>query len=260
MATEYERPAELAQAIERSPSLPEGDDERFAGYGVMAAPFSSGDLLAMRRFPASSLGGGYTTVWHRATSGEWTIWSDRPPLETCPRYFGSALARAIETPIQVTWSGPRSLAIEVPAADLRWTLELEATGTARLLTALGKALPDRFWRSPRALAMLARVAGRMLHAGKLQLAGRVPNGQTFVANPMLLWTIASSSAVLAGRDFGELAPLPEQTHLGDFWLPQRGIFAIGRAFFEPLDATRHRVVPQAASEAAPRTEQAPPPP
>src|SRR5690606_9062829 len=148
MATEYERPAELAQAIERSPSLPEGDDERFAGYGVMAAPFSSGDLLAMRRFPASSLGGGYTTVWHRATSGEWTIWSDRPPLETCPRYFGSALARAIETPIQVTWSGPRRLASDAPAADARRTPALEATRTARLPTAARQAAPYRFAPRP----------------------------------------------------------------------------------------------------------------
>jgi len=258
MATSYESPADLVAAIERTPTLPEGDDERFAGYGVMAAPFASGDLLAMRRFPASSLGGGYTTVWHRAPSGEWTIWSDREPLETCPRYFGSALTRAIETPIDVAWPGPRTLAIDVPGADLRFRLELESTGTTRLLSALGGAMPDAMWRSSPALAVLARVAGAMLHAGKLQLAGRAPNGQSFVANPMLLWTIASARAVLAGRDLGALAPLPEQARLGDFWLPQRGLFAIGRAFFEPLDVTRHRLVAQAAP--APRVEHPPPPP
>lgn len=258
MANRYERPADLAAAIERSPTVPEGDDERFAGYGVMAAPFASGDLLAMRRFPASSLGGGYTSVWHRAPSGEWTIWSDREPLEACPRYFGGALTRAIAAPIELAWPGPRRLAIELPAADLRWTLELASTGTTRLLNALGQAMPDALWRSPRALAVLARVAGAALHAGTLQLAGRAPNGQTFIANPMLLWTIASSRAVLAGRDFGALAPLPEQTRLGDFWLPQRGLFAMGRASFEPLDVTRHRLVSQAPRPAP--AEHAPPPP
>ncbi len=258
MATSNDAPAELVAAIERDPTLPEGDDERFAGYGVMAAPFASGDLLAMRRFPVSSLGGGYTTVWHRAPSGEWTIYSDRAPLETCPRYFGSALTRAVEGPIEVVWPGPRSLSIDVPGADLRWSLELESTGTTRLLSALGGAMPDGMWRSPRALAVLARVAGAMLHAGKLQLAGRAPNGQTFVANPMLLWTLASSRAVLGGRDLGALAPLPEQVRLGDFWLPQRGLFAIGRAFFEPFDATRHLLVAQAKPE--PRVEHPPPPP
>ena len=258
MATSYDSPAKLVEGIERDPTLPDGDDERFAGYGVMAAPFASGDLLAMRRFPASSLGGGYTTVWHRAPSGEWTIYSDREPLETCPRYFGSALARAIEGPIELAWPGPRSFSVDVPGAELRWTLELESTGTTRLLSALGGAMPDGMWRSPGALAVLARVAGAMLHAGKLQLAGRAPNGQRFVANPMLLWMITSAHAVLGDRDLGALAPLPEQARLGDFWLPQRGLFAIGRAFFEPFDATRHLLVAQNRPE--PRVEHPPPPP
>jgi ABC-type transporter Mla subunit MlaD len=41
-------------------------------------------------------------------------------------------------------------------------------------------------------------------------------------------------------NIGEPGPLPEQAHLGDFWIPQRGLFVIGRAFFEPLDPARHR--------------------
>ena len=41
--------AKLARRLERYPELPSGDEERFVGYGVMAAPFQSGDLLAMRR-------------------------------------------------------------------------------------------------------------------------------------------------------------------------------------------------------------------
>jgi hypothetical protein len=30
-----------------------------------------------------------------------------------------------------------------------------------------------------------------------------------------------------------------QARLADFWIPQRGLFAVGRAFLEPLDAARH---------------------
>lgn len=34
--------------------------------------------------------------------------------------------------------------------------------------------------------------------------------------------------------------LPRQVRLGDFWLPNAGLFAIGRAFYEPFDPLRHR--------------------
>jgi hypothetical protein len=232
-------PAEIAASIEESPELPEGDDERFAGWGVMAAPFSSGDLLAMRRFPASSLGSGYTTVWHRTPAGEWTIYTDSDPLKSCPRYMGRALAHVVETEIRHQWTAPSRLEVEVPAAQLTWTMELAQTGTTRFMNALARAMSERMWRSPRVLAMMSRVAGRLLHAGRLGLSGRLPNGQWFIANPMNVWIIPSSRATVAGRDLGTLAPLPEQARLGDFFIPQRGLFAFGRGFFEPLDPTRH---------------------
>jgi hypothetical protein len=34
-------------------------------------------------------------------------------------------------------------------------------------------------------------------------------------------------------------PLPHQDRLGDFWLPQRGLFAVGTARFDTYDPTRH---------------------
>lgn len=34
--------------------------------------------------------------------------------------------------------------------------------------------------------------------------------------------------------------LPRQVRLGDFWLPNAGLFAIGRAFYESFDPLRHR--------------------
>jgi hypothetical protein len=52
------RPAEIVEELERKADLPPGAQERFFGYGVMGLPFRSGHILALRRFPASSIGPG----------------------------------------------------------------------------------------------------------------------------------------------------------------------------------------------------------
>lgn len=239
-------PAAIIARIESHPALPAGPEERFSGYGVMAAPFRSGHILAMRRFPASSLGHGYTSVWHRDPDGLWTFWSNRPPLEACPRYFGGAIARAVETRIDVRWAGPRQLVIRVADAGLHWEMDLETTRATRLMNTLAGALPDRAWHNTAVLRAMGRMAGPLLHAGHLALTGRTPNGQWFAANPMLVWTLSRSVAELEGRDLGEPGPVPDQARLGDFWIPQRGLFAIGRAFFEPADPARHHLVAQSS--------------
>ena len=236
---EHQEPAATAAALERSATLPEGAEERYVGYGVMAAPFASGDLLAMRRFPVSSVGKAYTSVWHRTAAGEWTVYADAPPLLSCGRYIGSAVAHSVETSIRLSWPGPRRMELVVPAADLSWSIDLAQSAITRSMNAIARSMTERMWRDPRVLAMISRVAARMLHAGRLQLSGRLPNGQWFVANPKELWLIGASHAVIAGRDLGEPAPLLEQTRLGDFWIPQRGLFAFARAFFEPLDLGGH---------------------
>jgi hypothetical protein len=43
-------PADAAAAVLHNPALPPGDDERFAGFGVLGLPFASGHYLA----PASA--------------------------------------------------------------------------------------------------------------------------------------------------------------------------------------------------------------
>jgi hypothetical protein len=73
--------------------------------------------------------------------------------------------------------------------------------------------------------------------------GRAPNGQSFIANPRLIWTISEATAMLGGHDFGPPGPVRPQAWLGDFALPQRGMLAIGAAFFEPFDQKRHLAVP-----------------
>jgi hypothetical protein len=106
-------PKELVDRLEQGAELPSGNDERFAGYGVMRVPFSSGDILAMRPVPASSLGQGYTSVWHRDSQGRWTFYSDVPPQLACPRYFGSAVSEAEVREIEITWSSPRDFTVSI---------------------------------------------------------------------------------------------------------------------------------------------------
>jgi hypothetical protein len=73
---------------------------------------------------------------------------------------------------------------------------------------------------------------RSLRPGGVRLAGVTPNGQRFTANPLKIWVASSSRATIGGRNLGEMGPAPEQAHLGDFAIPQRGLFVVGRAFFD----------------------------
>ena len=233
-------PKELVDRLEQGAELPSGNEERFTGYGVLGVPFTSGNLLAMRRFPASSLGQGYTSVWHQNPQGRWTFYSGVAPQLACPRYFGRALDETLVREIEISWSSPRDFAISIQGdASLDWHLSLAETPATRLINVVGGVLPDALWRKEAVLKAMGKAAGLVLRAGRLGLTGQVPNHQRFIATPMPIWAIQSSTARIGNQDLGSVGPLPVQTRLGDFWIPQRGIFAIGRAFFEPLDPARH---------------------
>ena len=77
------------------------------------------------------------------------------------------------------------------------------------------------------MRLAARVA---LGTGRINLAGLTPNGQRFVANPQRFWMVEASRAIIDGVDAGRMGPLAEQPRLRDFRIPQRGLFALGRAF------------------------------
>ena len=233
-------PKDLVDSLEQDTKLPSGDEERFSGYGVLGVPFTSGDLLAMRRFPASSLGESYTSVWHRNPQGRWTIYTSVAPQLACPRYFGSAIDETGVREIEISWRSSRdfTLSIEEDPA-LEWHLSLGQTPVTRLIDAVGRVLPNALWRKEAVLKPMAKAAGIMLRAGRLPMAGQVPNGQRFHLTPKHIWVIQSSTARMANQDLGSVGPLAVQTRLGDFWIPQRGMFVIGHAFFEPLDPARH---------------------
>jgi hypothetical protein len=115
-------------------------------------------------------------------------------------------------------------------------VELESTPMTRLFSTVGSLLPLRAWRARPVLAVMSRVAGPALRAGRVRLAGVAPNGQRFVANPLTIWVAGGGRARIGGVDLGEPGPAPEQAQLHDFAIPQRGLFVLGRAFFtDPAD-------------------------
>ncbi len=229
---------ELVERLEREPVLPAGEGERFGGYGVMACPFASGDILCHRRFPASSVGPAYTSIWHRDPEGVWTFYQDVAPMQACTRFFGNAVASVVEATITTEWNGPWSLQLTV-ADVLDWQLTLAPTLMTRAMNGIGSVMPDALWRNGAVLKVMAGVAGVALDAGKLALSGKAPNGQHFIANPLLIWVIQNARAKLNGRDLGGVAKSTEQTKLGDFWIPRTGLMAIGRAYFDVYDPAKH---------------------
>jgi hypothetical protein len=228
-------PGELVSELEASPQLPTGLEERFAGYGILGLPFRSGHLLAMRRFPASSVGPGYRSVWHRDPHGRWTFYQDVEPDRACTRHFGPAVDEVVDATIDIDWSAPSEFSIAVVGDGHRldWSVTLTSSSATRLMNAIGSVLPESWWRSRRFLALMAAVAGPLLLAGKLGLTGRAPDGQRFIVTPSRVWLIATAAAIVDGVDLGEIGPAPTPGKLADFRIPQRGLFAIGRAFFDP---------------------------
>jgi hypothetical protein len=232
-------PRDLILAIETTPKLPAGAMERFSGFGVMGLTFSSGHVLALRRFPASSVGPGYSSIWHRNPTGQWTFYADARPKQACTRFFGTAVAAAIQTPIHLSWVGPRELVVRMDNPGFTWSLRMRSTGATRIMNHVAAVLPSAAWSRAMSLRAIGRGAGVLLKVGRVALLGSSPNGQRFIANPRVLWLVEQSRAVLAGHEFGSLGPVYPQARLGDFWIPQRGILAIGQTFFDPFNPSVH---------------------
>jgi hypothetical protein len=178
-------------------------------------------------------------VWHRTPDGEWVFYANVSPRQACTRFFGAMASDAMETEIRLAWSTPFCLHVTMPAVPFGWSITAGATAATRFMNAAGRLLPDVAWHRSAVLAAMGKVAGALLGVGRVGLQGRVPNGQRFIANPRVMWAIVDSRAQLAGEEFGPPGPVHPQAHLGDFWIPQRGVLAIGQAYFDPFDPERH---------------------
>ena len=223
------RPRDAVRALEHSRrhgGAP-GRGEHMAGYGLMGLTFDSGDVLAFRCFTASSIGPPYRSIWHRYPDGRWVIHTNVEPSRACPRYFGPALDAYDVDDIEISWNGPSEISIAASRSRLHLALRLAASPLTRLIGAASSAAPDAILQRRRA----GSVAGGILGAGSLSLAGRAPAGHQFIIRPRSLWRVAAAAAVIEGHDAGPVTVLSEQTALGEFLIPRRGLFATGRVTF-----------------------------
>ncbi len=138
-----EKPRAMVEEIEKQMALPAGSGDRFSGYAILGLPFQSGHILALRRFSASSLGPGYTSVWHRDPDGRWTFHQDVQPEQSCPRYFGKAISKNAVEPITLEWSSPDEFTVTLDGQQrLDWQVTLASTPATNCMNAVG-SLPHR---------------------------------------------------------------------------------------------------------------------
>ena len=232
-------PRAIARDMEGGKTRSSSSWDWIRGYGSMGLSFSSGHLLAFSRATASSLGPPFTSVWHRDPEGDWTVFVNKAPFLTCSRYFGSAVGRVVEVDINLTWEGTGRLIVTVPDAQLQWALHLSADLATRSLSWLAGAFPLWLARRRRVLETAGRLVGKLLDSGELCLAGTAPSGHWFVTIPRAIWRIEAAAAVVEGRDLGPLGSLRDPARLGDFLVPNRGLFFHGEAGFQASQPVDH---------------------
>ena len=135
-------PHSSALVLERRRPPLRGRREQFLGYGITGIAFSSGYLVALRRFTASSIGPPYTTVWVRDPHGRWVFHTNVEPRRSCPRYFGPLLHAARVDDIEVTWIGSSELYLADEVFLCGTAAELVPAGLRRRVRADAGAVPD----------------------------------------------------------------------------------------------------------------------
>lgn len=233
MSASPRQPRDLAAAMERAPRLPRGPGERFRGYGVLGVTHASGHLLALRRYPASSIGPGYASVWHRPPGGGWTLYSDVEPRLGCARFFGADATARLVDEIALVWAGPRVLRVTVPEIGLAWALHLAPSPATHLLDGLSRLTPPGLRGHASTLRMIGGVGTRALGLGRFRLEGRTPSRNRFRLWPERVWMVDASAALLDGVNLGPAVLPAPAARLGDFWIPRRGIFAAGTVALLP---------------------------
>lgn len=234
-----QNPRDAVTDVLDNPVLPDGDDERFAGFGVMGLPFESGHYLALRQFPTASFAPAYLSVWHRDPAGNWTFYATTPAEQSCARYFSSATDNeAVQCDIEIDWITPWWFRVTIPGL-LEWSVHTESTFASRMLTRVAGRVPESAWTNRSMLGVIGRIAGMTLGAGDIRLSGAAPNGQHFMVAPRKVWAVSASRAILRGQDLGPIGRLHKQARLADFRPPQKGICVIGTGHFENFDRAVH---------------------
>jgi hypothetical protein len=203
-------------------------------------PFSTGHLLALRVSLQNPFGP-YVSVWHRPPDGRWSIFVDGPSLETaCPRYWGPVTERADHASIDVTWTGPDDLRVEMDEPALTWTMSMAAPPLRQRANAAHASLPLWTWKPGPLLRLREWLVRRYLGMGDVRLFFATPSGHDTVLVPEEEYAIPESGAVLDGRSLGEPVRLAENPTIGDVPLPTRPSFVFAQAHMRVADDEEYR--------------------
>lgn len=254
--------ANKANAIEsRTETSPWSGHEHVRGYAVLELPFSSDHLLGLRVWPQTDFVP-WVSVWHRTPEGEWSMFNDGPSLETtCPRYWRPVLRRAELANIDVDWTGPNELRVEMDEPQLTWTMSMSASPLLRGLNAVSASLPLWSWKPAPLLRVRERLANRLLGMGDISLSFTSPSGHEAVIMPEEIFFVDTADAVLDGRSLGEPVRLETNPAIGGVPTPARPILTFGQAHMRITDPeeyhrTRERVRADSLDSSAPRRENA----
>jgi hypothetical protein len=147
----------------------------------------------------------------------------------CARYFGRDITRNVVVSISIEWTGSTKFTVKIDT-DFLWEVRLAESSFTHFMNAAAHLMPDAWWQRKSVLKAMGTAAGLALGAGKMNLTGKAPNGHEFIANPQRMWLIDASHAILHGTDLGPQGALPRQANLNDFFIPQRGLFVVARAY------------------------------
>lgn len=206
---------------------------RFRGYGIMAQPFDSGHVLALRVCPETDYGP-FRAVWHRSPEGAWSMYVDAPdPALFCPRFFHPILRDSGRARISVSWPGRHVLEIRMDEPELFWSVRLGTSALTRIANRVLPRLPLELYRKKPMLAAIGMLADKALRLGPMDLEGTFPAGQAVLVHPRRLFLVEETRANLDGLDLGRAAPAQGNPVTGSFRWPGRGVLAEGDIHVEP---------------------------
>jgi len=222
--------AEIVERLARIPD-PADDHEWFDGYAILGLRFQSGHVLALRRWPAASIGQAYTSVWHRRPDGGWRLYANVPPAESCARYIDSATSGSWEGPIRLAWADPYRLRVDVRGVGLEWEIDFRRTWMTRFFPAVHSVVPTAALASDPVVRALEWTARSWCEVGGL--SGVMPNGHVYRALPRRIWSMDDARAWLNGVSLGPPERGLGEVHLGTLTVPTSGALVFTTVRFTP---------------------------